>query len=169
MSKYRKLDTTSLWNRFWDKVRLVNPMHCWEWQGTLNWAGYGLFWLNGTNQNKAHRIAWTLIFGEIPQDTCVLHTCDNVKCVNPYHLWLGTQADNCADMGRKGRRSGSRGAANFHCKLNRNKVLSIRSLRAQGVRQKDIASIFDIMPSTVGQIVHRKTWRYINKRDCGHG
>ena len=91
--------------RFWAKVQKTDS--CWLWTAAKNRFGYGRFMLNG-KVVRAHRVAWTLAYGQIPEGagfhgTCVLHLCDNPMCVNPSHLVLGTQGENCRDMASKGR------------------------------------------------------------------
>ena len=88
--------------RFWDKVRETEQ--CWEWQGARATNGYGHFATRTGQFVSAHRLCWMLVFGEIPEGLLVLHTCDNRRCVNPKHLFLGTHSDNNLDMYRKGRR-----------------------------------------------------------------
>ena len=88
--------------RFRAKVAVGAPNDCWEWQGTRRNDGYGLFW-NGSRQVRAHRAAWELEHSSIPQGLNICHRCDNPPCVNPSHLFLGTQKDNLDDMREKGR------------------------------------------------------------------
>lgn len=89
--------------RFWDKVLIGDE--CWVWQaGIKPHNGYGAFSLNG-REMVAHRVAWLLCHGEIPDGLRVLHHCDNPPCVRPDHLFLGTQKDNVLDAVAKGRHS----------------------------------------------------------------
>lgn len=83
--------------RFWDKVDIKEPDDCWEWQAGFN-GRYGSF-----NNGYAHRFSWELHNSKIPDGMYICHTCDNPKCVNPNHLFAGTQKDNMQDMVKKGR------------------------------------------------------------------
>lgn len=94
-------------NQFWRHVAKGDRKSCWLWQGTiLERNGYGTFWHPGLKATLlAHRLAWMLSKGDIPQGLKTLHKCDVPACCNPHHLRLGTQADNMRDMIAKGRRS----------------------------------------------------------------
>ena len=92
----------SLIERFMAKVEVTH--HCWNWVGAKRWVGYGVIGSNGKTPTSS-RVAYELFKGEIPDGFCVLHTCDNPACVNPDHLWLGTQSNNIVDMVLKGRQA----------------------------------------------------------------
>ena len=90
----RTFEQTSL---FWSHVDIKSDNECWEWKLCRYPEGYGKTQIKITNSNYAHRVAWILTNGEIPNGKNILHTCDNPPCCNPKHLYAGTQLDNCRD------------------------------------------------------------------------
>jgi hypothetical protein len=94
--------TDKFYRRF--QKHVVQSDGCWGWVGATYPGGYGMININGINY-RAHRVAWTIKFGDIPDQMCVCHHCDNPKCVRPSHLWLGTQQENQEDKLRKGRQA----------------------------------------------------------------
>lgn len=91
-----------------DQLRFLSKVHigdgCWLWTGRKMKSGYGVFLMSELHTTiLAHRAAYTLFCGSIPQGLYVCHSCDITSCVNPKHLWVGTQKDNLQDMSRKGR------------------------------------------------------------------
>jgi hypothetical protein len=148
--KFRTALSTA--ERFWQKVDTTGPDDCWEWQAGLFRDGYGKFGMGGHSGRKvaAHRVAWELTNGLIPTGQFVLHRCDNTKCCNPGHLFLGTQAANLEDMTRKGRRASRLTAA---------QVEDVRTLVASGIKQGAVAHQFGVARSTISMIMTGKNWR----------
>lgn len=153
-----------LTERFDDKVLIPHSMRgwwelCWTWKGGVLSDGYGAFWMDGMNR-RAHRIAFEIYHGPIPEDTCVLHTCDNRLCVNPDHLFLGTRADNIKDATKKGRQQ--KGETHYNAKLTETDVRMICTLYNRDKwSHKDIAERFGVHPVTISDIINGRTWRSV--------
>lgn len=88
--------------RFERKVKKGKNNECWNWVACLTHDNYGKFWFQEKTM-KAHKVSFILNRGKVPKGLCVLHLCDNPLCVNPRHLWLGTQIENIKDRDKKGR------------------------------------------------------------------
>jgi hypothetical protein len=99
-------------DRFWSKVEKTEI--CWNWMGALCSSGYGNFITSDRRWSGAHRLSWEWANGPIPAGLCVLHRCDNRKCVRPEHLFLGSEGDNTNDMVAKGRANFG-GGRKTHC------------------------------------------------------
>lgn len=150
--------------RFERKFTPVTESGCWLWLAASNLKGYGYFWF-GEYGHAAHRAAWIIYRGPIPAGMHVLHKCDTPSCVNPNHLFLGTQQDNTDDMLRKGRakcgENSPRGGAHPMAKLTAEMVVEMRRLYSSGVKRSELARMFSVSPCTSGRIVDRKLWAYI--------
>lgn len=135
---------------------------CWLWFGMEQQGRrYGLFcWKQKTV--KAHRAAWSIYRGDIPDGLHVLHRCDNPPCVNPDHLFLGTHQDNMRDCSEKGRATGPRGETARHAKLTAAKVIEMRRLHERnGVSVQDLVVRFGVHKATVHKILKGNLWRHV--------
>lgn len=149
-------------DRFWAKVDRRGPDDCWEWTASFNGHGYGQFAINRLPRG-AHRVAWMLTVDD-PGDLFVLHRCDNPACCNPAHLFLGTQADNIADMDAKGRgrRTGPAPERASTRKLDPADVIEIRRLYDDGgTLQRELADRFGVTQNLISMIVRRQIWKHI--------
>jgi hypothetical protein len=144
--------------RFWSKVDKTGS--CWLYRGAVNTTGYGMFIYRGKKNTVAHRLAWRLLKGPIPAGKLVLHRCDTPRCCNPDHLFLGTDADNSADMYAKGR-DRSRGEKNIHARLTASIVREIRNLRLVGWNGAQLAARFGITASHACNIWQGKSWAHL--------
>lgn len=149
----------SVADRFGSKVDERDPDECWEWQACKNQLGYGLFYSGKQYDNRmvcAHRMAYTLEHGEIPEGMCVLHDCDNPGCQNPDHLFLGTHDDNMRDREKKGRTP-----TGLRRRMTHDDVREIRKLRVDGVKIRELAKEFGFGYQSILNVVNYKTWKDI--------
>ncbi len=139
---------------------------CWEWKGALGKGGYALFW-DGKITHRANRYSYLNFHGPIPKGLLVCHSCDNPSCVNPNHLFLGTNSENQIDAVKKGRQGahiGANGEKNLQAKLSKKDVLEIRTLLKQGINQRVIATKYKITQSNVSNINKGKTWSNLKEK-----
>jgi len=133
---------------------------CWEYQGTINQWGYGRISCGGRKNEKillVHRLIYEYYFGVIPDKLFVCHDCDNTKCCNPDHLFLGTHIDNMEDMVKKGRAYRSRGEKSGMHKLTTEQVMAIRK---DTRKQVEIAKEYGVVKSTICMIKNRTSRKY---------
>lgn len=165
--------------RFWAKVNKAEGQgprgNCWEWQARRHRQGYGQFTMNRGGERwktvLAHRVAWELTHGAIPDGLDVLHHCDNPPCSRPIHLFLGTNADNSVDMVAKGRQSKgdswparrrAKGSQHYNATLNENIVRKIRRLYAKGnVSYQALADDCNVSAGAIYFAISRKTWKHV--------
>ena len=154
-------------------LRFARYMHpagdaCWEWQGAKTDSGYGVIGRGGRGKGnaKAHRVSYEMFHGvTLTPDQVVMHRCDNPACINPWHLALGTHADNHADMRSKGRDVPPphyRGMHNPAAKLDDSKVLEIFLMSRAGLSTRQIAKHFGVSRYAVGAVLKQKTWSHVH-------
>lgn len=154
--------------RFWDRATLGGADECWNWKNKLAGGGYGRFCFNHRIY-KAHRVAYALANGPVPDELAVCHRCDNRKCVNPKHLFLGTLADNNADMRAKGRGCNppamrnrgtftserTKGTNHPQAKLTKERLSELLVLASQGATTKFLANQFGLSIRHVNKLRER--------------
>jgi hypothetical protein len=146
--------------RFMEYVSVNPETNCWEWDGVIR-TGYGRFYLRG-KWLSAHRASWELHNDAIPEGLLVLHKCDNKCCVNPEHLFVGTQRDNVRDMWEKKRAKVLRGSSNPNSKLMEADVKLIRDLYEEGeTSYAKLAREFSVSPKLIELVVKRQVWRQV--------
>lgn len=139
-------------DRFESKFTPEPNTGCWLWLGYVDKIGYGVFSIKSLNY-KAHRVAYELFKGVIPKGLCVMHICDNMICVNPSHLVLGTQLENIKDRDSKGR---------MFSKLTPRDVLEIRERYVpRKVTQQSLAEEYGVSRRAVGHLLKGATWKNV--------
>ena len=146
---------------FWTKVDRTKGS-CWIWTSAIDTHGYGHVSIGGKT-HRSHRVAYEIFYGEIQKNMHVLHRCDNRLCVNPIHLFLGTNDDNVRDRVLKGRSRGAIGERNVKSKLTPSKVREIRMLHKNNIHTAIyLAEIHSVSVSTIHRAVTRETWNHID-------
>lgn len=151
--------------RFFKHVNKTST--CWLWTAYCQKIGYGVFGI-GSRTDKtrktqlAHRVSWIIHNGLIPDGMKVCHSCDNPPCVNPEHLWLGTQADNVLDAAKKHRMVGFKGSKNNASKLTESQVLEIRKIFDEShITIAQLTRLFPVSRPVIQGIVDRRFWTHI--------
>lgn len=142
---------------FWSQVAFGRG--CWLWNGGSFGNGYGRAHVSGVGARGAHRIAYELTVGEIPEGLVVMHRCDNRACVRPDHLMLGTPAENMRDMVEKGR--SLRGQLNLQSKLDEQRVREIRTALAAGETKAAVARRERVSEAAVWSVATGRAWGWV--------
>ena len=142
----------------WARVEKRGPDECWLWRGHHAKFGYGVSTINCVPV-LLHRVAWEMTHGPIPKGNFVCHKCDNPRCCNPNHLFLGTQADNMRDAAVKGRMN--RGEARWCAKLTEDDVREMRRLSASGERPAALSRKFGISLQNTIRVVRGQIWKHV--------
>jgi hypothetical protein len=146
--------------RFMSKVATGTGDECWNWTGRLDDYGYGTFAFRRRIW-KAHRAAVVLLMSAEIHTPCVLHRCDNPRCVNPAHLFFGTHTDNMRDKMAKARGNHPIGSRNGQSKLTEEVVRAIRQESARGAKRFELAAKYGVSPPTISYVVLGKNWGHV--------
>lgn len=155
----------TLLEKFWDKVSIYGPMLmpelgcCWMWIGCRTKGRYGQMTVIRT-VCYAHHVSWILHRGDIPLGQWVLHRCDNMACVRPSHLFLGTRRDNVRDMFSKGRDKVV-GVRNWNAKLTEEQVRQIRKEPYYRGAFIQLGKKYGVSETTIRDVRTREVWRHV--------
>jgi hypothetical protein len=159
----QNLPTTT--DKFLERVRLSvvdDPDSCWLWQGPDDGCGYGKIYIGNYKYMRAHRYAYELFNQPLLDGLCVLHKCDNRKCVNPKHLFVGTRGDNNTDRHKKGRDGSHVGVLNGRSKLEDIDVHQVRMMFDSGMTKAEIARNYDLTWQAIHQVITRRNWSHVS-------
>lgn len=164
--KIRGQTVHSLEDRIYRMITVNEQNGCWEWLGALR-NGYGRLIvgsrIDGSRRSEsAHRLSYKVFKGEIPEGLEVCHHCDNRRCVNPDHLFVGTRLENIADRETKGRNNPPRGENHSKAKLTGITVRQARAMRKEGMTFDSIARTFGVHKKTVMDAIKGDNWRHID-------
>lgn len=164
---------------FWSRVACGEPTDCWEWQGSKTSSGYGSVSWHGETV-PAHRLAYFLSRGGIELHTgfrlggkakryrrFVLHKCDNRRCCNPAHLFLGSMSTNLKDAYDKKRKTQPR-SKHVNAKLTPTQVQEIRTAYDNGAaKQTELASLYGVSQRAISLVVRRETYKDVEEKFGG--
>ncbi len=157
----RKDRSRSVEARFTEKYVRRGMTECWPWTGSKDRFGRGYFYYEG-KVTRAPRVAWTLHHGmRFPDGKDACHSCDNPSCVNPAHIWPGSESDNLRDAENKGRVPHRIGEEHVFAKLTEEQVRAIRVRHAAGEAKADLAREFAVNSTTVHGVIIRKSWKHV--------
>jgi hypothetical protein len=147
--------------RLIDGIDIRSEDECWEWRGNRRPDGYGVISLGRGAMARAHRFAYQVFAGPVPADMDVCHKCDNRACANPRHLFLGSHAENMADMavkGRAGPKEPARGQCHWNARITPGQVKAIRMMAGPS---RGVARQFGVSSSLVRKIKSGRVWKHI--------
>ena len=154
------MEYSTIHQKLWPRLKIADN-GCWVWQGGKDEDGYGaLLWRHG-QESRAHRVAYKLAFGAIPEGAMICHHCDNPPCCNPLHLFVGNGQINHDDMVAKGRWDFNWGDRVKWAKLTNWQAMEIRRRVADGETQRKLAVEFGVHYKNVNGIACNRTWKHL--------
>ena len=156
-----KLSRSRIQQKLSDKFKIDQITGCWNWINYKSPTGYGVIKYGKHHTYRVHRLMYFLWFSDFKDDMVVCHKCDNPSCINPEHLFLGTQLDNIRDRNLKGRTSrlgAPIGSRNGGAKLTDENVKYIRKSKLSVI---DLANKFSVSDTTISNVLNRVSWRHI--------
>lgn len=157
----RGTDLVELPARIESKIARCPTSGCWLWTATTTKQGYGV--IGGHRNRLAHRVVYELTRGPIPNGMYVCHTCDVPGCVNPAHLWLGTNSDNQLDASAKGRKNSPRGSLSGRAKLTEENVRAILAEPKRNGMQRELAERFGVSKWAINEVRKGRKWRHVER------
>ena len=158
MTCFNRSKGKPLAERFWTKVDKSDG--CWLWVGARSGDGYGTIAVSHHNMVGAHRVAYELQHGQIPEGSHVLHTCDTPLCMRGDHLFLGDNRANVRDMVEKGRQP--KGITHGRAKVTEDDVVAIRRRYWVGNEtQAELSEVFGVNQTVIGDIVNHRSWQHV--------
>jgi len=149
-------------DRFYGKFEITDT--CWVWKGKKDKNGYGQFYMNLDKKEisvRPHRFSYMIFKGEIPDGLLICHSCDNPACVNPQHLFLGTQKINIQDALKKERMNGPKGTKQWLAKFKDDDIREIRKLKSSGMNGNQIAKKYNVNRRVIYDILKKITWKHV--------
>ena len=142
------------------KKRAIGKDGCWNFTACRNKCGYGIIRYDG-QMRLTHRVSYEVFVKKIPCGMCVCHACDNPKCFNPAHLFIGTHQDNMADCVSKKRNAEQKGELNGNSVLDKYQVMEIFHRCNNGEIKAHIAKEYGVKPGQVSKIFHGREWNHV--------
>jgi hypothetical protein len=158
--KNQQKNKDTIKERLYSKIKVNPKNNCWEIKLNKG-ARYPWIRVNG-KYKRTHRVSYEIHIGKIPDGINCLHKCDNTKCCNPEHLFLGTQADNVADMIKKGRKRIFKGIELYEAKLNKTKILAIKKKIEKGIPVLKVAKQYGVNQVVIRGIASGRGWKHLN-------
>jgi len=158
MSELTEEEKTQRLKKYYEKY-VIKQNGCWDWKGIIEHTGYAV--LAVRPPIKAQRASWIIHKGEIPKGLLVCHACDNPKCTNPDHLWLGTHKENIQDRVKKGRSNTQKGSRLKVSKIDEIQALEIKKLLITGMSCAEIGRKYSLSIKIISRIKNVETWKHV--------